>query len=155
MKNTDQIQILSCKIGKKISIDYYDNKDGYNYSVENEEYPHPDLKTAMDAFQRVLAESHYILSEEMEYFHPNGFQVHESKGKFSVILYGKLDTLYGDKVTVKSGKIAVEEDGIEERLDTLRAELYAYFFGGKTAQGSLFPKEETDKSKKKPEKAEL
>jgi len=144
----NQIQILSCKIGKKVSISYYDNRDGYNYNVENEEYPHPDLKNAINAFQKDLAESHYILGEEMEYFHPNGFQSHEAKGKFSVILYGKLDTLHDDKVTVKSGKIPVEEEGIEDKLAVLRKELYNYFFDGKTAQGKLFDKEEIENTPK-------
>ena len=149
----DDIQIIGCKVAKKVSIDYYDTRDGYNYNVENSEYPHPDLVEAIGAFKNNLAESHYILGTDMDNFKPVGFQIHEAKGKFSVIILGKLTTLHGDKVTCSSGKIPVEEDGVDNLLKELRGELYAYFFNGKTAQGNLFEagEKKIEEKEKKPE----
>ncbi len=143
MKQTD-IQILGCKIGKKISANYYDNRDSHNYNVEDGEYPHPDLINAIKAFKSDLAEAHFILGEEQDNFRPSGFQVTEDKEKFFVKISGKMTTFHDDKVTINSGTIPIEEGDVEKKLKTLRGELYKFFFEGKSAQGDLF---EGDKGK--------
>jgi len=148
MEFTD-IQILGCKVAKKVSMNYYHPKEGLNYNVDDGEYPHPDLVEAVLAFRNHLAESHYIVGGEQDYFKPQGFVIHEDKEVFSIVVTGKLTTLEGDVVPCKSGKINTAEDSeIENKLATLREELFAYFFRGKSAQGDLFEdveKKEEDK----------
>jgi len=148
MKFTD-IQILGCKVAKKVSMNYYHPKEGLNYNVEDGEYPHPDLVEAIAAFKPNLAESHYIIGEEQDYFRPQGFQIHEDKEVFSVVVVGKMTTLEGEDVSIKSGKILIDEEkDVPEKLATLRKELFGYFFEGKSAQATIPFKDEEKKEEK-------
>lgn len=131
----DNIQILACKFGKKVSMDYYNKIDNLNYNVEDGELPHPDLRNAMKAFQENLAESHYVLGTDKDNFVPNGFIIQEKKDKFFVKVSGKMTTNEDDKVSVNSGNLDMEP--LEEKVATLRQELFEFFFEGKNAQGKL------------------
>ena len=139
--NFENIHILACKFGKKVKMDYYNKLDSLNYSVEDGDLPHPDLSGAMKAFQGELAESHYVLGDEKNNFVPTGFSVEEKKDKFFVKVSGKMTTDQDDKVAVNSGNLDMEP--LEDKVDILRQELFAFFFEGKNAQAKIdFPKEE-------------
>jgi len=138
--NFENIQILACKFGKKVSMDYYNKLDSLNYNVEDGELPHPDLSGAMKAFQGELAESHYVLGTDKDNFVPNGFSINEKKDRFFVKVTGKMTTNEDDKVSVNSGNL--DMDPLEEKVATLRQELFEFFFKGKNAQAKLDFKEE-------------
>ena len=139
----NQIEILSCKFGKKLSMGYYNRVDTLNYDVEDgDETPHPDLKKALVALHPDLAASHYVLGEERENFQPTGFSITKAGDEDKidqVNIDGKLVNSYGDKITIKSGNIPINSKGLEEKIDTLRTEYWAFFFNEKTAttQGNL------------------
>ena len=145
----NELEILACKFGKIISIEYYNKVDTLNYGVENgDELPHPDLKKALVALCPDMAAAHYVLGEEREKFLPSGFSITKAGDEDSidqVSIAGKLVTSHGDKVSINSGDIPMTSKGLEEKINTLRTELWAFFFNSKTAvtQGNLpgFPKE--------------
>ena len=45
----ENIQILACKFGKKVKMDYYNNLDSLNYTVEDGDIPHPAIGHARRA----------------------------------------------------------------------------------------------------------
>jgi hypothetical protein len=144
MPKREQISILGCKVGKKIVMDYYSIPEGKNYSVENDETPHPNLMKALHAFNRELAEEHYIEDVEgISNFMTNGFSINEKEGEYSLILSGKLVTAHEDTISVSSGKIPYNANGdimnnvIEEKLLDLRECLFQYMFEDVNAQGKL------------------
>ena len=139
------IHILACKIGKVISVDYFNKTDSKNYSVEDDEVPHPDLRKALMAFQEDLASAYSIMNDEVvKCFVPTGFSVTETKGQFFLIISGKFETRHQDSVTVTSGKIPMEDsDKLVVKLNTLRTELWEYQWNSKSAQQEIpFEKEE-------------
>lgn len=151
----EHIEILSCKFSKVISMEYHNKVDTLNYGVEDgDELPHPDLKKALVALSPDLAAAHYILGEERENFLPSGFSITKAGNDDTidqVSISGKLITSHGDKVTITSGDIPLTSKGLEEKIGTLRTELWAFFFNLKTAvtQGNLpgFPKKGDDLGK--------
>lgn len=144
----EHIEILSCKFGKTISMAYFNKVDTLNYDVEDgDELPHPDLKKALVVLHPDMAAAHYVLGEERENFLPSGFSITKAGDEDSidqVSIAGKLETSHGDKVSINSGDIPMTKKGLEEKINTLRTELWAFFFNSKTAvtQGNLpgFPK---------------
>ena len=142
----DEIIILSGKIGKTIEMSYFHKQESKNYSVEDDEAPHPDLKKSFEALKEHLALAHYAEGEDQDHFIPNGFTVHEKDGIYSLEVKGKLVTYHDDTINVTSGKIPYEEHGkivdedIGSKLADIRWELYDYMFGGKTEEGKDTPR---------------
>lgn len=136
----ENVNILQCKFGLKIiSAKYYNNVFGQNRSVEEEEFPHPDLINARDDLQEDLAKAFYIETEEREQFKVVGFNVDEGDGVTTVNIHGQMTNPYEYVTNVKSGKITLDEDqeDLKIKLDTLKVELFKFFFEEKTAQGKL------------------
>ena len=133
------VQIVKCKIGKTVSVDYLNHKDGRSYNVEDEELPHPDMKEALLAFREDLAGAYLIMNADTrEKFVPNGFVVHENEESSFVTVVGKFETAHGDMINVNSGKIPVEEGKeVAKRILNLRRELYMYLFDGKCSQQKI------------------
>lgn len=144
----ENTQILFGKIGGVVKIDYYDKVDSRNHSIEDDEVVHPDLHKALMAFQDDLADAYYAVSSNVrENFVPNEFSVTEKDGSFFLTIKGKFETSHDDSVNVTSGKILMEEDPTDDlvvKLNTLRSELFEYFWNDKNAQAKL-PFEEEKK----------
>ncbi len=144
----EHIEILACKFGKNVSMKYFNKVDSLNYDVEDgDEVPHPDLKKALVALHPDLAAAHYILGEERENFLPSGFSITKAGDDDKidqVNISGKLVTAHGSKIPINSGDIPMTSKGLEEKIETLRTEYWAFFFNEKSAvtQGNLpgFPK---------------
>lgn len=146
----ENVQILSAKFGKIVEIDYFDKLDSRNHSIEDVEAVHQDCRRALMAFQDDLANAYYAISSTVrENFVPNEFSVTETKGKFFLTIRGKFETSHGDTVNVTSGKIPMSDDPTDElvvKLNTLRSELFQYFWNDK-ADGKLpFKKEESEEA---------
>ena len=131
------IQILSCKFGKTIEMSYHNKVDTLTYDVKDgDETPHPDLKKALVALHPYLAAAHYVLGEERENFLPKGFKVTEAGNEDTidqVSIFGELINAYDNSVAVNSGNIPINTGELEEKIETLRTELWAFFFNNKTA----------------------
>ena len=140
---SSKIEILSCKFGKSLSMGYFSKVDTLNYEVEDgDETPHPDLKKALVALHPDLAAAHYVLGDERENFQPSGFSITKAGNDESidqVKVTGNLVTSHGNKVSVTSGDIPLTSKGLEDKIELLRVELWAFFFNNKTAftQGNL------------------
>lgn len=134
----ENVQILSGKMGKVVKIDYFDKTDSRNHSIEDEEIVHPHLREAMMAFKGDVAEAFYSVSQSLaEYIVPNEFIVTEKKGLFFLTIKGKFATSHGDEVSISSGAIPLENDPTDDlviKLNTLRSELWEYFWNDKNAQ---------------------
>lgn len=142
----DQVQILHAKFGKKIEIDYFDKTDSRNHSIEDDEVLHPDLRKALMAFKDDVAEAYYSVSHSLsEYIIPNEVVVTEKKGMFFLTVKGKFSTSYEDEVSLSSGAIPMAEDPTDDlviKLNTLRTELWEYFWNEKNAQVKMeFPED--------------
>lgn len=142
----ENVQILSGKIGGIVKIDYFDKVDSRNHSIEDDETFHPDLRKALLEFRDDLANAYYAVSSNVrENFVPNEFAVTEKDGTFFLTIKGKFETSHDDSVNVTSGKIPMDKDPTDDlvvKLNTLRSELFKYFWNGKNAQGKLpFKKE--------------
>lgn len=150
--NEKNVQILGCKIGKTIIVEYYNKSDGRNYTVEDDEIAHPDMKEALLDFKQEMAQAFYSLNKEVvDSFTPTGFAVSDVKEKFFLDIKGKFSTSHKDTINVSSGKIELKENSpVSKKLLKLRRELFLYFFEGKCAQQKI-PFEEKD-GKKKDEK---
>jgi len=137
----ENIYITAAKFGKKIEMTYNNHEDSKNYTVDAQEIPHPDLKEALLAFQSDMAESLFITKEPLfKKFTPNKFIVSEKKGIFTVEIKGKMKTQGEEMVNATSGPLQLVDDPNHKltlKLNTLRKELFAYFFEDKTAQQKL------------------
>ncbi len=144
----EHIEILSCKFGKTITMAYHNKVDTFNYDVEDgDRPPHGDLKKALIPLHVEFAAAHYVLGEERENFIPDGFVITKAGDKETidqVKITGKIITAHKDKIGNNSGDIPMTTKGLEEKIELLRVELWAFFFNEKTAvtQGNLpgFPK---------------
>ena len=136
----ENVQILSAKFGKIVEIYYFDRLDSRNHSIEDTEAVHQDCKRALMAFQDDLANAYYAISSTVrENFVPNEFSVTEKDGIFFLTIKGKFETSHKDTVNVTSGKIPMSDDPTDElvvKLNTLRSELFQYFWNDK-ADGKL------------------
>jgi len=142
----DQVQILHAKFGKIIEIGYYDRTDARNHSIEDEEVAHRDLKNALMAFKDEVSEAYYSVAHTLsDYITPNEVIVTEKKGAFFLTIKGKFSTSHSDEVNITSGAILMADDPTDDlvvKLNTLRTELWEYFWNDK-ADGKLpFPKGE-------------
>ena len=137
----ENVQILACKVGRIVKIDYFDKLDSRNHSIEDDEIVHPDLREALMAFKDDMAEAYYSVSHSLsDHFTPNEFAVTESDGTFFLTIKGKFDTTHEDSINVTSGKIAMADDPTNDlvlKLNILRSELFEYFWKDKNAQGKL------------------
>jgi hypothetical protein len=137
----ENTQILACKVGRIVKIDYFDKLDSRNHSIEDDEIVHPDLREALMSFKDDMSEAYYSVSLSLsEHFTPNEFAVTESDGTFFLTIKGKFETTHDEEVNVSSGKIIMAEDPTDElvvKLNTLRSELFEYFWNDKNAQGKL------------------
>jgi len=136
----NEIEILSGQVkGTRISMEYYNNLDGLNYSVEDDDEPHPDLKKALVAMHVDLATAHYVIGEEREKFRPLEFEITKAgDGEDTtdqIVIKGKLETYHGKLLTINSGEIPMDNDTLREKVETLREELWGYFFNEKNASG--------------------
>lgn len=143
----ENVQILFAKVGGIVKIDYFDKIDSRNHSIEDDEIVHPDLRAALMQFQEDLSNAYYVASSAVrENFVPNEFAVSEKDGTFFLTIKGKFETSHEDSVNVTSGKIPMGDDLHDElvvKLNTLRSELWQYFWNDKNAQGKLpFKKDE-------------
>ena len=145
MMEFKNVHILACKVGKNIQMDYLDLKDQYNYSVEGDELPHPDLRKALMELQDDLAGAHYAMSDDIvEKFTPTGFSVTEKEGDFYLTIKGKMITAQDDSINITSGKLLLDYDPNDDlvvKLNTLRVELFNYIFKDKKAQQKIEFKE--------------
>lgn len=137
-----QIEVLAVKFGKIITLGYHDKVDDRNKGIDEEEAPHPDLKKALVALHPYLASAFYVLGEERENFIPTGFSITKAGGEETidqVEISGKISTSHGKKIGVKSGDIPINVKGFENIIENIQAEVWAFFFNGKTAvtQGNL------------------
>ncbi len=142
------VHILTGKFGKIVEIDYFDKLDSRNHSIEDDENVHPDLKKALMALRDDLADAYYAVSSSVrENFIPNEFSVTEKDGSFFLTIKGKFETSHEDTINVTSGKILMEDDPTDDlvvKLNTLRSELFQYFWNDK-ADGKLpFKKEASE-----------
>lgn len=139
----EHIEILSCKFSKTITMAYHNKVDTLSYDVEDgDRPPHPDLKKALIPLHVEFAAAHYVLGEERENFIPDGFVITKAGDKEikdQVKITGKIQTSHEDKVTCNSGDIPMTSKGLEDKIEALRVELWAFFFNEKTAvtQGNL------------------
>ena len=137
----ENVQILHAKFGKKVEIDYFDKTDSRNHSIEDDEIVHPDLRKALMAFKDDVAEAYYSVSHSLsEYIVPNEVIVTEKDGTFFLTIKGKIDTSYEDEVSISSGKIPMAADPNDElvvKLNTIRTELWEYFWNEKNAQQKI------------------
>lgn len=134
------VNILKCKFTlKKISASYYNNLDGHNYNVEDVEYPHPDLIKARDELKADLVKALYLGKDEEDYFSVDGFVIDEGDGITTVRITGQVTNLYEYVSKLNSGKIPLDEEHEELKvlIDTLKMELFKFFFKAKTSQGKL------------------
>lgn len=131
----ENVHILSAKmVSGKISMEYINHLDKMDYLVTDEEDAHPHLLKAMSELTKDLAES--FRSEE-DYFALSGFSVTEKNGVFYLTLKGKFKTSHDEIIGINSGKIELSEnpsDDLVVKLNTLRLELFNYFFNKKRAQ---------------------
>lgn len=143
----ENVQILHAKFGKKVEIDYFDKTDSRNHSIEDDEIVHPDLRKALMAFKDDVAEAYYSVSHTLsEYIVPNEFTVTEKKGTFFLTVKGKFSTAQLDEIPISSGEIPMEDHPNDElviKLNTVRSELFQYFWKNKNAQAEL-PFEENE-----------
>lgn len=143
----ENVQILHAKFGKIVEIDYFDKTDSRNHSIEDDEIVHPDLRKALMAFKEDMAEAYYSISHSLaDYFTPNEVIVTEKKGTFFLTVKGKFQTAQEDEVSATSGLIPMSDDPTDElviKLNTLRSELFQYFWKNKNAQAEL-PFEENE-----------
>lgn len=146
----DQVQILHAKFGKKVEIDYFDKTDSRNHSIEDDEVVHPDLRKALMAFKDDVAEAYYSVSHTLsEYIVPNEFTVTEKKGTFFLTVKGKFSTAQLDEIPISSGEIPMEDHPNDElviKLNTVRTELWEYFWNDKNAQAKIPFEEEKSKA---------
>lgn len=141
----ESVQILGCKMGKVITVDYFNLEDQLNYTVQDNQVPHPDLKETLLDFRDDLAGAFSVLGEAKYNFIPNGFKVTESEGEFFITISGKFTTRHDDTINVSSGKImlgTVKTD-IHNKLNHAREELFQYIWVGKSSEQEL-PFEEKD-----------
>lgn len=131
----EQVQILHVKFGKVIEIDYFDKRDGRNHSIEDDEIAHKDLKDALMAFKSDVAEAYYSISHTLaDYITPNEVTVTEKKGNFFLTVKGKFATAQNDEVGITTGAIPLSiepDDDLVVKLNTLRGELWEYFWNDK------------------------
>ena len=143
----DQVQILHAKFGKKVEIDYFDKTDSRNHSIEDEEIIHPDLRKALMAFKSDVAEAYYSVSHSLsDYIVPNEFVVTEKKGTFFLTIKGKFTSAWDDEVSISSGVIPLDDpdEVLLIKLNTVRSELWEYFWNDKNSQQKI-PFEEGEK----------
>lgn len=146
----NQITILSCKMGRIITMGYHHIAEDKNYKIENDEVPHPDLKNALTDFAQDMANALYAYEDDdIGHFVPNEMIVHENKGGFSLEIKGKCNTTEDCLVNVSSGRIMYEEGGevinktLKTKLEHLRVELFKYMFEDKNSQQKI-PFEENE-----------
>lgn len=146
----ENVQILSGKFGKITEIYYFDKLDSRNHSIEDDEAVHQDCRRALRAFQDDLANSYFAISTTVrENFVPNEFSVTEVKGAFFLTIKGKFETSHEDTVNVTSGKILLSDDPTDElvvKLNTLRSELFQYFWNDKGDGKLPFNKEASEET---------
>jgi hypothetical protein len=144
----ENVQILTAKFGKIVEIDYFDRLDSRNHSIEDTEAVHQDCRRALMAFQDDLANAYYAISTTVrENFVPNEFSVTEKDGSFYLTIKGKFETSHEDQVNVTSGKILLSDDPTDElvvKLNTLRSELFQYFWNEKGDGKLPFKKEDSE-----------
>jgi len=139
----EQITILGCKVGKSISMTYFHIAESKNYTVENDETPHPDLMKALHAFNVDLAESFHVSGNDVDNYKATGFIIHEKKGNFYVTITGKVVTAHEATVGISSGQIPYNANGdimnneMEEKLLDMREALFQYMFEGVGAQQKI------------------
>ena len=155
----EQISILGCKIGKKITMNYFHIAESKNYNVENDDTPHPDLIKALHAFNDDLAEAFHVDSNNVDNYKATGFTIHEKKGNYFIILSGKVQTSHDAVVGISSGHIPYNANGdiinnvMEEKLLDIREALFQYMFEGVGAQQTIpFPEENKEESSSKKKK---
>lgn len=146
-----EISILSCKLGRIITMGYHNIAEDKNYKIENDEVPHPDLKEALTDLNTDLANALYVYdNDDVRHFVPNGFVVHENKGGFSLEIKGKCNTTEDCLVNVSSGRIMYEEGGevinkeLKAKLEHVRIELFKYMFEDKGSQQKIPFEENND-----------
>ena len=146
----ENVQILSGKFGKIVEIDYFDRLDSRIHGIEDDEAVHQDCKRALMAFQDDLANAYYAISSTVrEKFIPNQFSVTEVKGSFFLTIKGKFVTSHDDTVNVTSGEILMSDDPTDElvvKLNTLRSELFQYFWNEKGDGKLPFKKEDSEET---------
>jgi hypothetical protein len=93
------------------------------------------------AFKDEVAEAYYSIGHSLsDYIVPNEVIVTEKKGQFFLTIKGKFTTAHDDEVSISSGAIPMEDDPADElvvKLNTLRTELWEYFWNEKNAQQKI------------------
>lgn len=131
------LSILKCNRGiKSYSMDYFSTVDSHNYTIYDDELPHSDLINAFNALRPQLSRALWANSNAIENFDVYGFTIDERDDVVTVELKGKVKNPDDYYTNVSSGKIPLE-GLVLERIDVLRAELFAYFFGNKKAQQEI------------------
>jgi len=113
----------------------YEGEDKREYSITDEQIPHPDLVKALSALNNKLAESFYVNPEYYDKYECTGF-TKIIKGEIEyILLTGKVKNPDDNTVGISSGHIDVSS--IEKEFKKLCTEILEYFFKQKTAQAKL------------------
>ena len=141
MMKKENVEILACSFGnKRVVSRFHEKKEDLNYKVENERYPHDDLKRALSDLDTYLAKAMHSSSDD---FTATGFKLDERDEIKTVEIEGNLTNPWGYLQKVKSGKIPLdnETEELQDSLDVIANELVLFYWENKSADPELFPAE--------------
>ena len=130
----ENLNITKFKLSSNLTVTY-EGEDGREYSITDNQVPHPDLTMALKAFVSRLASMFYAKSDKD--YSCTGF-TKSSKGEDEfLVLTGKVLSPEGHTIGISSGQIDTDDTEIKDTLTVLCKEILEYFFKGKTAQGKF------------------
>ena len=126
----NNVDILGCSFGQKIiKIDFHDNELDLNMDADKSEYHHPDLQKALVALSSNLADACYVNSTFRDNFVASGFSLDEKDSKTVIVISGKMTNKHGYVVgKMNSGVIPYESERLIKKIETLKDELFQFFF---------------------------
>ena len=134
----ENVEILACSFGKKRVVSrFHEKKEDLNYKVENDRYPHEDLKRALSDLDVYLAKAMHSSSDD---YVATGFKLDERDKIITVEIEGNLTNPWGYLQKTKSGKIPLDNEtqDLQESIDLIKNELLLFYWDNKSADPELF-----------------
>lgn len=129
-----KVKVLKCNWGvSELSMSYLNGTDSFSHEIGGDELPHPDFVKALDALSLDLGRAYYATEAGVKRYKAKGFVLDERDDIVTIEVKGKLENNFDYVTNVSSGKLLLEK-ALKKRYETLRTELYLYFFENKSAQ---------------------